>query len=144
MRLEPTTSAQRAGAGQELLLDPPVASRLVRSRPARILLLTSGLGLGHVRAAQAIEAALRGSCEVRTLDLWSLMNPGAARAIHETYLSLVQNHPQLYERLYHLDEQTWRQILESEDGPPRTSSRIRRCGSRPDGRRPSARTPTSS
>jgi processive 1,2-diacylglycerol beta-glucosyltransferase len=84
----------------------------------RILLLTSGLGLGHVRAAQAIEAALDGSATVRTLDLWSLMHPGVAQAVHQTYLSLVQNYPQLYERLYTLDEHTWRQILESESGPP--------------------------
>lgn len=88
-------------------------------QPYRILLLTSGLGLGHVRAAQAIEAALRPAADVFTLDLWSLMNSGVARAVHATYLSLVQNHPELYERLYHLDEQTWRQILESQSGPPR-------------------------
>lgn len=86
---------------------------------ARILLLTSGLGLGHVRAAQAIEAALHPRAEVFTIDLWSLMNAGVARAVHATYLSLVQNYPQLYQRLYHLDERTWRQILESESGPPR-------------------------
>src|SRR5688572_8802256 len=55
---------------------------------------------------------------VRTLDLWSLMHAGVAQAIHATYLSLVQNYPQLYERLYTLDEHTWRQILESEAGPP--------------------------
>lgn len=84
----------------------------------RILLLTSGLGLGHVRAAQAIEAALNDSAIVHTLDLWSLMHAGVARAVHETYLSLVQNYPQLYERLYTLDEHTWRQILQSESGPP--------------------------
>jgi processive 1,2-diacylglycerol beta-glucosyltransferase len=84
----------------------------------RILLLTSGLGLGHVRAAQAIDAALRDAAHVRTLDLWSLMNPGVAAALHETYLSLVQNYPALYERLFRLDEHTWRQILESESGPP--------------------------
>jgi processive 1,2-diacylglycerol beta-glucosyltransferase len=88
----------------------------------RILLLTSGLGLGHVRAAQAIEAAIEAvlsdSATVHTLDLWSLMHAGVAQAVHATYLSLVQNYPQLYERLYTLDEQTWRQILESESGPP--------------------------
>jgi UDP-N-acetylglucosamine:LPS N-acetylglucosamine transferase len=85
----------------------------------RILLLTSGLGLGHVRAAQAIETALQGTAHVQTIDFWSLINPGVASAIHATYLSLVQNYPDLHERLYHLDERTWRQILESESGPPR-------------------------
>ncbi|NLG75354.1 MAG: glycosyltransferase [Xanthomonadaceae bacterium] len=85
----------------------------------RILLLTSGLGLGHVRAAQAIERALEGAATVETVDFWSLINPGVAKAIHETYLSLVQNYPDLHERLYQLDEDTWRLILESESGPPR-------------------------
>lgn len=85
----------------------------------RVLLLTSGLGYGHVRAAQAVEAALlQRAATVRTLDLWSLMNPGAASIVQKTYLRLVQEYPQLYERLYHLDEQTWRQILQSEAGPP--------------------------
>lgn len=86
---------------------------------SRILLLTSGLGYGHVRAAQAVEAALlqRGAT-VKILDLWSLMNPGAASIIQKTYLRLVQEYPELYERLYHLDEHTWRHIFESEEGPP--------------------------
>jgi UDP-N-acetylglucosamine:LPS N-acetylglucosamine transferase len=119
MRLEPTTANHTAAVRREPLSESPLTARLARSRPARVLLLTSGLGLGHVRAAQAIDAALRGAAEVGTVDLWSLMNPGIAHAIHETYLSLVQNHSRLYERLYQLDEQTWRQILESEDGPPR-------------------------
>jgi processive 1,2-diacylglycerol beta-glucosyltransferase len=91
--------------------DSAFEARTVRSArdvgEPRILLLTSGLGLGHVRAAQAIDAALRDSATVRTLDLWSLMN-----------LSLVQNYPALYERLFRLDEHTWRQILASESGPP--------------------------
>lgn len=97
---------------------------LIRARSApesapRVLLLTSGLGLGHVRAAQAVERALQDSAIVHTVDFWSLINPGVAQAIHETYLSLVQNFPDLHERLYQLDEHTWRQILESESGPPR-------------------------
>lgn len=85
----------------------------------RVLLLTSGLGHGHVRAAQAVEAALvQRSADVHILDLWSLMNPGAASIVQQTYLRLVQEYPALYERLYQLDEHTWRQILESETGPP--------------------------
>jgi processive 1,2-diacylglycerol beta-glucosyltransferase len=85
----------------------------------RVLLLTSGLGLGHVRAAQAIESALHDRAVVQTVDFWSLINPGVASALHATYLSLVQNYPDLHERLYQLDEHTWRLILESESGPPR-------------------------
>jgi UDP-N-acetylglucosamine:LPS N-acetylglucosamine transferase len=95
------------------LPDTPGANERIR-----VLLLTSGLGLGHVRAAQAIERALQGTAQVSTVDFWSLINPGIASAIHATYLSLVQNYPDLHERLYQLDEHTWRQILESESGPP--------------------------
>lgn len=85
----------------------------------RVLMLTSGLGFGHLRAAQAVEAALiQRQVEVRVVDLWSLINPGAVSIIHQTYLQLVQEHPTLWERLYQLDERTWRQILESEEGPP--------------------------
>src|SRR3712207_2104074 len=85
----------------------------------RVLLLTSGLGQGHTRVAEAIAAGLlQRSVEVETLDLWSLMNPGVVRIVHHTYLTLVQEYPDLYERLYQLDEHTWRHILESESGPP--------------------------
>jgi hypothetical protein len=120
MRLERSRSQDLARQG--------VVSRALRDWDGddagryRILLLTSGLGLGHVRAAQAIEAAidatLSDSATVHTLDLWSLMHAGVAQAVHAVYLKLVQNYPQLYERLYTLDEHTWRQILQSESGPP--------------------------
>lgn len=102
-------------------------SRTFVQRPAhagphfvpRVMLLTSGLGQGHTRVAQAIAANLiQQSMEVDTLDLWSLMNPGVASICHHTYLRLVQEYPDLYERLYQLDEHTWRQVLESEAGPP--------------------------
>ena len=85
----------------------------------KVLLLTSGLGQGHTRVAQAIAAGLiQESVEVEIFDLWSLMNSGVASIVHQTYLRLVQEHPDLYERLYRLDQQTWRQVLESETGPP--------------------------
>jgi processive 1,2-diacylglycerol beta-glucosyltransferase len=85
----------------------------------KVLLLTSGLGQGHTRVAEAVAAGLlQQSVPAQTIDLWSLMNPGVARIVHHTYLRLVQEHSDLYERLYQLDEHTWRQILESETGPP--------------------------
>lgn len=100
-------------------LAPSFRKRSSRAGRARVLLLTSGLGYGHVRAAQAVEAALlERAADVHMLDLWSLMNPGAASIVHQTYLRLVQEYPALYERLYQLDEHTWRQILQSEEGPP--------------------------
>lgn len=112
------------GSGIQSVRDAPVFSsndepELRDGAPLRVLLLTSGLGLGHVRAAQAVAAALKDQAEVATVDFWSLMNAGAARAIHAAYLDLVQNHSDLYERLYHLEAGTWRQVLESRSGPPR-------------------------
>ena len=118
MRLDPPRS--RFHLTREVLEffddDEPISPEGPR---LRVLLLTSGLGLGHVRAAQAIAAALQDRAEVATVDFWSLMHAGAARAIHATYLDLVQNHSDLYERLYHLEAGTWRQVLESRSGPPR-------------------------
>ena len=110
-------------------LSPPAAPRSPRveqdSGPAhavpRVLLLTSTLGSGHLRAAQAVEAALLEQCpaaKVETLDFWSLMDAGVALALRQTYLRLVQEHPELYDRIFQLDERTWRRMLESNQAPP--------------------------
>src|SRR5690606_29448982 len=121
MRLELLRSRPARVVRQAASMSPVISAasvpRLPGTRP-RVLLLTSGLGLGHVRAAQAIDAALQDGAQVDTIDLWSLMNDGVARAIHAVYLNLVQNHPELYERLYQLDERSWRQVLQSEAGAP--------------------------
>ena len=82
----------------------------------RVLLLTSTLGSGHLRAAQAVEAALLEQCpaaKVEMLDFWSLMDAGVAQAVRQTYLRLVQERLQLYDRIFQLDERTWRRVLES-------------------------------
>jgi UDP-N-acetylglucosamine:LPS N-acetylglucosamine transferase len=108
--------AQLAGAS---LADAP-AMRRARAAP-RVLLLTSGLGCGHVRAAQAVADALRRReprAKIRTLDFWSLMNPGVAATIQRKYLELVTGHPELYARLHSLDERTWRRVLENQIAPP--------------------------
>ncbi len=107
----------------------PSASRWVRSppsgdegeRPARILLLTSSLGSGHVRAAQAIEYALRKKLPgtvIRTLDFWSLMDGRVAWVVRSAYLRLVQENAELFDRLYQLEQRTWRQVMESKEPPP--------------------------
>lgn len=80
----------------------------------RILLLTAALGAGHARAAQAIEAALRErhpDCTIRTHDFWSLMDEGVAAALQTAYLTLVRSRPELYHRIYRLEQRTWRAIL---------------------------------
>ena len=90
--------------------------------PRRVLLLTSGLGLGHRRASDAIAQALTTTAPqttIRELDFWSLMHPGVAESIQQIYLQVVQQHSDLYDRLYHLDEHTWRRIIEADMEPPR-------------------------
>jgi len=80
----------------------------------RVLLLTSGLGSGHVRAAQAIELAWQAvapRATVRTTDFWSLMDRGVAEAIQQGYLQLTSEQPELYDRVYHLDQRLWRELL---------------------------------
>jgi len=84
-------------------------------------LLTSTLGSGHLRAAQAIEAALlerSPTPTVQTIDFWSLMDAGVAQTVRQTYLRLVQERPELYDRIHQLDQRTWRDILESSEAPP--------------------------
>ena len=87
----------------------------------RVLLLTSNLGAGHSRAAEAVKLAILArapAAQVRTLDLWSLMHANVADTVRQTYLRLVQEHPDLYERIYQLDERTWRRIFEGDEAPP--------------------------
>ena len=87
----------------------------------RILLLASGLGCGHVRAADAVGVALRRmdpTAVVRKLDFWSLMNPGVAATIKRKYLELVVDNTDLYARLHRLEERTWRRVIENHIAPP--------------------------
>jgi UDP-N-acetylglucosamine:LPS N-acetylglucosamine transferase len=86
-----------------------------------VLVLTSGLGCGHVRAADAIASAIRRlepHASLRQLDFWSLMNPGVAATIKRNYLSLVIDHPGLYSRVHRLDERSWRRVIENDVPPP--------------------------
>ena len=87
----------------------------------RVLLLTSTLGSGHLRATQAVEAALQERAPtviVQTLDFWSLLDTQTAQTLRQTYLWLAQERPDLYERLYQLDQHTWRDIIERHEPLP--------------------------
>ena len=106
MNKRPAGTGSRPGAG---------------ARAPRVLLLTSALGSGHLRAAQAVEAALRErspTVTVQTLDFWSLLDAQVAQTLRQTYLRLVQEHPDLYERFYQLDQHTWRDIIEGHEPLP--------------------------
>ena len=88
---------------------------------ARVLLLTSTLGSGHLRATQAVEQALRERCPsvvVQTLDFWTLLDASTAQSLRQTYLWLAQERPDLYEQLYQLDQHTWRNIIERHEPLP--------------------------
>ncbi|AQS50382.1 hypothetical protein PAEH1_00375 [Paenalcaligenes hominis] len=90
------------------------------ARP-RVLLLTSTLGSGHLRATQAVEEALRARCPnvvIQTLDFWSLLDAPTAHTLRQTYLWLAQERPDLYEQLYQLDQHTWRNIIERHEPLP--------------------------
>lgn len=113
-------AAREAIAGYLLPGSGPLRVEHGHAAP-RVLLLTSTMGSGHLRAAQAVEAALLERSPtpiVQTIDFWSLMDAGVAQALRQTYLRLVQERPDLYDRIYQLDQRTWRDILESNEAPP--------------------------
>ncbi len=110
-------SARQAGTASSLSAE---ALEQTGATP-RVLLLTSTLGSGHLRAAQAVEAALlerSPSAIVQTMDFWSLMDAGVALTVRQTYLRLVEERPELYDRIYQLDQRTWRDVLERNEAPP--------------------------
>ena len=79
----------------------------------KILFLTSQLGFGHIRAANAVEQALEDhypnvSCEY--LDLWSLMDEKVATAVKSSYLRMTQDYQDYYQKLYELDKGVWQQL----------------------------------
>jgi UDP-N-acetylglucosamine:LPS N-acetylglucosamine transferase len=85
----------------------------------RALVLTSQLGNGHTRAAQAVETALARNhpqFSIRTLDLWSLMDSKVADALKDGYLQIATEHPDIYDQLYH--SHTWHQLLGKQPLPP--------------------------
>lgn len=80
----------------------------------RVSLLTSTLGAGHLRVAQAIEAALLERCPgaaVDIVDFWSLMDESVARTVRAIYLKLAEENSDLYGRLFRLDQRAWRLVL---------------------------------
>jgi processive 1,2-diacylglycerol beta-glucosyltransferase len=85
---------------------PPKRNKL------RVLFLTSNLGFGHTRAASAIEHELAADNDLQAeyLDLWSLMDEGAAGSVKDGYLRMATEHPDYYQKLYDLDVGLWQQL----------------------------------
>lgn len=79
----------------------------------KCLFLTSSPGYGHTRAAEAIEQALQHrhpSIETKYLNITSLIDERVSGAIQEGYLRMTAEQPDLYQKLYDLDKNFYRQL----------------------------------
>ena len=73
--------------------------------PKRILVLSASVGAGHLRAAQAVELALRQlapDATVLNVDVLSLTNPAFRRLYGKAYLDLVNRVPHVLGYFYDL------------------------------------------
>lgn len=79
----------------------------------KCLFLTSSPGYGHTRAAEAIDMVLRCrylGIETKYLDITSLMDSQVSEAIQEGYLRMTSEQPELYQKLYDMDKDFYRQL----------------------------------
>ena len=76
--------------------------------PARVLVLSASVGAGHLRAAQAVELALRETspdATVKNVDVLTLTNAPFRKLYGEAYLDLVNKAPHVLGFFYdHLDK----------------------------------------
>ncbi len=88
--------------------------------PKRILVLSASVGAGHLRAAEALEAALKEldpQAEVQNTDVLELTNAAFRRFYGRAYLDLVNRAPYVLGYLYDL--------LDRPRSPQRKSDRLR-------------------
>ena len=74
----------------------------------RILVLSASVGAGHMRAAQAVELALRQvvpNANVRNLDVLTLTNKPFRRLYAKTYIDLVNKAPHFLGIFYDMLDQ---------------------------------------
>lgn len=79
----------------------------------KCLFLTSSPGYGHTRAAEAIEQVLQYShpnIETKYLNITSLIDEKISEAIQDGYLRMTAEQPNLYQKLYDLDKNFYRQL----------------------------------
>ena len=76
---------------------------------ARVLLLSTSSGAGHVRAAEALEKAFaaRGDCAVEHIDTIHYVSKLFQRVYDKTYISMVRRAPELMGVLYERTDQPW-------------------------------------
>src|SRR5437667_6306556 len=77
--------------------------------PARVLVLSASVGAGHLRAAQAVELALREIAPpdalIKNVDVLNLTNVAFRKLYGEAYLDLVNKAPHVLGFFYdHLDK----------------------------------------
>ena len=73
--------------------------------PKRILVLSASVGAGHLRAAQAVELALRElapDADVRNVDVLTLTNAAFRKIYGQAYLDLVNKAPHVLGYIYDL------------------------------------------
>ena len=76
-------------------------------RMSKILILSAAVGAGHLRAAQAVEVALRQlapEATVENVDVLSLTNAAFRRVYGKTYLDLVNKAPHVLGYFYDLSD----------------------------------------
>jgi processive 1,2-diacylglycerol beta-glucosyltransferase len=79
----------------------------------KILFLVSRPGLGHIRCAEAVSKALPWSGSENAtdmLDVNDLIDGRVSEAIIDGYLRMTEEQPELYQRLYDLDRDLYRQL----------------------------------
>jgi UDP-N-acetylglucosamine:LPS N-acetylglucosamine transferase len=79
----------------------------------KCLFLTSSPGYGHTRAAEAIDLSLQyqyPNIETKYLDITSLIDGQVSEVIQDGYLRMTSEQPDLYQKLYDLDKNLYRQL----------------------------------
>ena len=79
----------------------------------KCLFLTSSPGYGHTRAAEAIDLAIRcryPEIETKYLNITSLIDEQVSAAIQDGYLRMTAEQPDLYQKMYDLDKDFYRQL----------------------------------
>ncbi len=77
----------------------------LKNMPKRVLILSASVGAGHLRAAQAVELALRAldpSCQVRNIDVLTLATRAFRALYGQGYLDLVNKAPHALGYFYEL------------------------------------------
>ena len=90
----------------------------VAQKPPRILILSASVGAGHLRAAEAVELALRQTVPdavVRNLDVMEMTNPAFRRLYARGYLGLMNAAPHVHGYFYELFDRPVRSPITPSD-----------------------------